>query len=94
MSVGMMTKTSYHTIFSMWSIGSMRTPMKSEFLTNLQGMAVEKAKQAVEMAGHIAYVVPEGFVIAAVAYPNTVILWQMEGRILVAQAGDPIELEG
>ncbi len=48
----------------------------------------------VKVAGHKAYVVPEG--VAAItlqARPNTVILWQEDGKISSAEAGDGLELD-
>lgn len=67
--------------------------MRADWLNQLQGMTVENARKVVEDAGHIAFFVPEGMSITAVVRPNTVILWQLEEKVLVVQAGDPNEIE-
>jgi hypothetical protein len=68
--------------------------MKKLFLDGLVGMEISDAEEAVMMEGHTPYTVPEEcHVIPAIARSNTVILWQKEGRIKMADAGDPFELD-
>lgn len=57
-------------------------------------MDLVQAKLLVRSEGHEPHVVPERCsAITLVARPNTVILWQKDGKVDSAQAGDPVELE-
>ena len=68
--------------------------MKASFLNSLIGMDIEDAETAVLSESHIPYTVPEECTaIASIARGNTVILWQMKGKVRIAEAGDPLELE-
>lgn len=68
--------------------------MKKNLLQKLVGMSVTSAKAIVTAVGHKVHLVPENCTaITLQARPNTVILWQKDGKITAAQAGDPVELE-
>ena len=68
--------------------------MKQSLLDKLKGMKVTQAKLLVRSKGHEPYLVPENCTaITLVARPNTVVLWQNNGLITTASAGDPVELE-
>lgn len=68
--------------------------MKKSLLETLKGMSVSKARQVAEASGHLVMEVPEGVVLAAVAFPNTVVLWMRDdGTVGDVTAGDPLELK-
>lgn len=68
--------------------------MKKSFLDSLVGLGVSDAEKLVLTEGHMAYLIPEQCkVITALAIGNTVVLWQKDGIIDCAAAGDPLELE-
>ena len=68
--------------------------MKKVFLDSLVGLEVDKAEELVLAEGHLVNLVPEECnAITLQAIGNTVILWQKDGKITNADAGDPVELD-
>lgn len=68
--------------------------IKQSLLESLEGLPVDVAEEMVKAAGHRPYTVPEGVVaITLEAKPNTVVLWQEDGKVSTAQAGDGLELD-
>lgn len=67
--------------------------MRRALLNELKGLDVKAAKALVKKEGHYAAVYPEGQPITLQARPNTVLLWERDGRVVCATAGDPLELE-
>jgi len=68
--------------------------IKQSFLESLESLPISVAEAMVKAAGHEAYVVPEdAMAITLQARPNTVILWQENGLVSLAQPGDPLEVE-
>lgn len=68
--------------------------MKQSLLDSLEGLTVDKAQELVKAAGHQVDLIPEDcMAITLQARPNTVILWQENGLVTLAQAGDPLELD-
>ena len=68
--------------------------MKRALLNNLVGLDTDEAIALVYKTKHTCYLVPEGCrAITMIARPNTVVLWQDDGKISSASAGDPLELE-
>jgi hypothetical protein len=68
--------------------------MKKAFLDSLVGLEVSKAEELVLAEGHLVELVPEECnAITSQARGNTVILWQKDGKITNADAGDPLELD-
>lgn len=68
--------------------------MRQSFLDSLKGMSASKAREAAQKAGHLVTEIPDGMAAAAVAYPNTVILWLDEcENVARATAGDPLEVK-
>ena len=69
--------------------------IKQSFLESLEGLPVDVAEEMVKAAGHVAYTVPEeAMAITLEAKPNTVVIWQQDGLVNLAQAGDGVELDG
>lgn len=67
--------------------------LTQEFLTSLAGLPLPKAYQAVTKGGFNYLPVEVGTALAAVAIPNTVVVWYNENEVVVkATAGDPVEL--
>lgn len=67
--------------------------MKQSFLDSLKSAPVDTAVDMVKTAGYKAHLVPEGCkAISAIARGNTVVLWQKDGVVTRATAGDPLEL--
>lgn len=67
--------------------------ISQKFLDSLKGQSVNTALEMVMAVGHIPYLVAEGYgAITMLAKPNTVVLWQENGKISVAEAGDGLEL--
>jgi hypothetical protein len=68
--------------------------IKQSFLESLESLPVDVAEEMVKAAGHVSYTVPEGaMAITLEAKPNTVVLWQENGLVNLAQAGDGLELD-
>ena len=68
--------------------------MKQSLLDSLENLPVAVAEEMVKAAGHQAEIIPEdAMAITLQARPNTVILWQENGLVSLAQAGDPLELD-
>lgn len=67
--------------------------MKQAFLDLLAGKTPSEAERLVKSEGHEAMVIESGIAIAAIAIANTVILWEDEGVVKLASAGDPLELD-
>ena len=68
--------------------------MRQSFLDSLVGIPVKDAIMVVGEHEFKAFVVPEDCnAITQQARPKTVILWQENGRVRIAEAGDPLELE-
>lgn len=68
--------------------------MKRSFLDTLSGLDTNEAVAKVKAEGFEEYVVPQGIeAITSVARPKTVVLWERNGKVSAAQAGDPVELE-
>jgi hypothetical protein len=67
--------------------------MKQEFLDRLRGVDIIQAELRVKGKGYEAYVVPEGCAITMILRPNTVILWQKDEKVTMAEAGNIDELE-
>jgi hypothetical protein len=68
--------------------------IKQSFLNSLESIPVDVAEKLVQAAGHTSYIVPEeAMAITLEAKPNTVILWQENGLVSIAQAGDGLELD-
>lgn len=69
--------------------------IKQSFLESLEGLSLDVAEERVKAAGHVSYTVPEeAMAITLEAKPNTVVLWQENGLVSIAQAGDGLELDG
>lgn len=67
--------------------------MKQSFLDSLKDAPIDTAIIMVKAAGYLPHLVTEGVrAITAVARGNTVVLWQENGLIRKATAGDPLEL--
>lgn len=68
--------------------------MKQAFLDSLVGVEVSEAETMVLTEGHMPYTIPEQcMAVTAIARGNTVVLWQKDGKVKSAEAGDPLELE-
>lgn len=68
--------------------------IKQSFLDSLESLPVDVAEEMVLAAGHKFYTVPEeAMAITLEAKPNTVVLWQENGLVSLAQAGDGLELD-
>ena len=68
--------------------------MKRKLLIKLVGMDVDEAESLIKKSKHICYLVPENCrAISMQARPNTVILWQYDGKVISATAGDSLELK-
>ena len=68
--------------------------MRKKFLDNLVGLTVADAEEKVLAEGHQVELVPEECnAITSIARGNTVILWQTDGKVRCAEAGDTLELE-
>ena len=66
--------------------------IKADFLKNLSGLGVSEAEKVVREAGYNYYVHPEDTMIAMLAYSNTIFLWERDGVVVLASAGDPCEI--
>lgn len=66
--------------------------MRRALLDEVKDLDVKAAKALVKKEGHYAAVFPEGQPITLQARPNTVLLWERDGKIVYATAGDPLEL--
>lgn len=68
--------------------------IKQTFLDSLKGVNLTVAQAKVLAAGHQVELVPEeAMAITLQARPNTVILWQKNGKVSFAEAGDGLELD-
>lgn len=68
--------------------------IKQSLLDSLENLPVAKAEEMVKAAGHQVEVIPEDVqAITLQARPNTVILWQENGLVSLAQAGDGLEVD-
>lgn len=68
--------------------------IKQSLLDSLEGLTTDAATKIAKDAGHKVWLIPEGVdAIPLLAMPNTVILWQENGKVATAQAGDGLELE-
>jgi hypothetical protein len=68
--------------------------IKQSFLNSLKGLPVTTAEEMVKSMQLTAYVVPEGVhAIPLIAMPNTVVLWQKNGKVVVANGGDGVEVD-
>ena len=68
--------------------------IKQSFLNSLEELPVDVAEKLAKAAGHKVWLLPEGtMAIPLMAQPNTVILWQENGLVATAQAGDGLELD-
>jgi len=67
--------------------------MRQVVLNRLKGMSVKAAVKFAKLQGHESEVIPEGMAITQQARPNTVLLWEKDGVIVEATAGDPTELK-
>lgn len=67
--------------------------MKRSLLGDVIGMPVESAEETVRDAGWKPQVYPVNAVITALAFPDHVFLWERNGVVEFATAGDPIQLE-
>lgn len=67
--------------------------MKQAFLDSLVGLSMAEAREKVGAAGHEHYDVPAGCAMTMEAKPNTVVLWEKDGRVKATSAGDGLELE-
>lgn len=66
--------------------------MRQVVLSRIKGMSVKAAQKFAKLHGHESEVIPDGVVITQIARPNTVLLWEKDGVIVNATAGDPTEL--
>lgn len=68
--------------------------MKTSLLDSLVGMTIEEATKTVRANHHDVNLIPESIIaINSVAKPNTIVLWQENGKVKLAVAGDPCEVE-
>ena len=68
--------------------------MKKSFIDSLIRKPVQVAEYLIREAGYECYTIEEGIMaITMVARPNTVVIWQKNGHVVIANAGDPLELE-
>jgi hypothetical protein len=67
--------------------------IKNSFLRNLVDMTVIEAQNECLEKGHSFKTYPNGTIIPSIAYGNTVLLFQENGKVASAQASDPLEVE-
>jgi hypothetical protein len=85
---------------AMWLLHGQSNPtikvymIKQSLLDALEGLPVDVAEEMVKAAKHQVEIVPEdAMAITLQARPNTIILWQENGLVSLAQAGDPLETD-
>ncbi len=67
--------------------------MKHELVEGVVGFAAKEAEAKVLADGHEALVVSTQLALTDILRPNTVILWEEHGKIVAAEAGNPLELD-
>ena len=59
--------------------------MNQELLESVIGLAVAEAEEKIKAAGHETLVTPEGEHVTDILRANTVLLWEKDGKITIAQ---------
>ncbi len=68
--------------------------MTEKFLQSLKGLSVTKAKKLIKAAELKPMVIPEECTaVTSIARSKTVIVWQKDGKVRSAEAGDPCEIK-
>ncbi len=67
--------------------------MTRELLNSVVGLTVKEAEEKVHASKHETWVVPEETIMTSIARPNLVILYEKDGKVVTALAGDPVELD-
>lgn len=66
--------------------------IKSSMLKALVGLDASVGKELVEASGLKCRVLPTGTITIAIAVPNTVMLYETNGKVTYASAGDPLQV--